>query len=226
MAMNILIFGPNGSGKGTQGAILQKRFNVPHIESGAIFRDHIRQGTELGIQARAFTDRGDLVPDSITVPMMIEYLQRPAFAGGWILDGFPRSKPQAITLADCLREANISINYVIEIVLDRDIARLRITGRRLCEHDNNHPNHIAFDAIKPVEVDGQLVCRVCGGNLLSRPDDQDSAAINKRHDIYYDESTGTMAAIRYFQQAQGPRVIIVDGSKPIDEISQAILAQI
>ena len=224
MGMNILIFGPNGSGKGTQGAIVQKKYNVPHIESGAIFREHIGGGTELGKKAKEFIDRGDLVPDDITIPMMVARLQKDDCKEGWLLDGFPRSKAQAISLAENLEEAGLALDYVIEIILDREIAKERIMGRRLCVNNNNHPNHIAFDAIKPVEKDGKLVCRVCGGDLNTRADDQDEDAINKRHNIYYDEDTGTMAAVNYFKGAGGPKVISVDGSKSINEVTESIMA--
>jgi adenylate kinase len=115
---------------------------------------------------------------------------------------------------------------VVEIVLDRQIAKDRIMGRRLCANDNNHPNHIAFEAIKPVEKDGRLVCRVCGGELSARADDQDEAAIGKRHDIYYDDKTGTMAAVNYFKQNSKAKVISVDGSKGIKEVSAEILKQL
>ena len=224
MSMNILAFGPNGSGKGTQGAIVKDKYNIPHIESGAIFREHIGGGTELGKKAKEFIERGDLVPDDITIPMMIERLQKEDCKEGWVLDGFPRSKDQAITLAENLKKAGIELDYVIEIVLDRQIAKERIMGRRLCVNDNNHPNHIAFDAIKPVEKDGKLVCRVCGGDLKTRADDQDEDAIDKRHNIYYDEQTGTMAAVIYFKQAGGPKVISVDGSKSIKEVTDSIMS--
>lgn len=226
MGKNILVFGPNGSGKGTQGAIVQKKFNIPHIESGAIFREHIGGGTELGKKAKEFIDRGDLVPDELTIPMMVARLQKEDCKDGWILDGFPRSKEQAITLAKTLEKEGLALDYVIEIVLDRSIAKLRITGRRLCVNDNNHPNHIAFDAIKPVEKDGKMVCRVCGGELKTRPDDQDDAAIDKRHNIYYDDKTGTMAAVNYFKSIKGPKVISVDGSVSIGEVSKAIMDQL
>ncbi len=222
--MNILIFGPNGSGKGTQGAIVQKKYNIPHIESGAIFRQNISGGTELGKKAKEYIDRGDLVPDDITIPMILDRLKEDDCKNGWLLDGFPRNKVQAETLAKALDEAGMKLDYVIEIVLPRDVAKLRITGRRLCVNDNNHPNHIAFDAIKPVEKDGKLVCRVCGGDLKTRADDQDDAAIDKRHDIYYDENTGTMAAVNYFKNLGGDtKVISVDGRPSIDEVSAAIM---
>ncbi|MEA1933052.1 MAG: adenylate kinase [Thermodesulfobacteriota bacterium] len=224
--MNILFFGPNGSGKGTQGAIVQKKYNIAHIESGAIFRLNIGGGTELGKKAKEYIDRGDLVPDDITIPMILNRLKEDDCKNGWLLDGFPRNKVQGETLAKALKDENMPLDYVIEIVLDRQIAKERIMGRRLCANDNNHPNHIAFDAIKPVEKDGKLVCRVCGGELSMRADDQDEEAINKRHNIYYDENTGTMAAVNYFKGLGDCKVISIEGSAGIQEISDKLMSQL
>ena len=224
--MNILIFGPNGSGKGTQGAKVQEKYNIAHIESGGIFRKNIKGGTELGKKAKEYIDRGDLVPDDITIPMILNRLQEDDCKKGWLLDGFPRNKVQAETLNKALKDAGIDLNYVIEIVLDRQIAKERIMGRRLCAKDNNHPIHIAFEAIKPVMKDGKLVCRVCGGELSARADDQDEVAIGKRHNIYYDDKTGTMAAVNYFKGVSGPKVISVDGSAGIKEVLDAIMKQL
>jgi adenylate kinase len=224
--MNILVFGPNGSGKGTQGAIIQKKYNMPHIESGAIFRVNIGGGTELGMKAKEYIDRGDLVPDALTIPMILNRLKEDDCKQGWILDGFPRNKVQGETLAKALKDEGMNLDFVIEIVLPRDVAKLRITGRRLCVNDNNHPNHVAFDAIKPVEKDGKLVCRVCGGELKTRADDQDDTAIDKRHDIYYDDKTGTMAAVNFFKTLTGPKVISVDGRSSIEAVSAAIMKEL
>ena len=223
--MNILAFGPNGSGKGTQGAIVKEKYGLDHIESGAIFREHIKGGTELGMKAKAFIDSGDLVPDEITIPMVLETLSN-SKEKGWLLDGFPRTLAQAEALDKALKESGMALDYMIEIELDREIAKQRIMGRRLCANDNNHPNHIAFDAIKPVEKGGELVCRVCGGELSARADDQDEEAINKRHNIYYDDTTGTMAAVNYFKSEAGAKIISVDGSKTIGDISEEIMAQL
>jgi adenylate kinase len=175
--MNILIFGPNGSGKGTQGAIVQKKFGVPHIETGVIFRENISKGTELGQKAKGFIDKGELVPDEITIPMILNRLQEPDCKDGWLLDGFPRNLAQAEAMYEALQKANMSLDYVIEIELDRQTSKNRIMGRRLCANDNNHPNNIFIDAIKPDEKDGEFVCRVCGGALSARADDQDEGAI-------------------------------------------------
>ena len=220
--MNILIFGPNGSGKGTQGAIVQKKFNVPHIETGVIFRENISKGTDLGTQAKAYIDRGDLVPDEITVPMILNRLKEEK--EGWLLDGFPRNLAQAQALYEALEKEGIKLDYVIEIILDRQTSKNRIMGRRLCENDNNHPNNIYIDAIKPAEKDGQFFCRVCGGALSARADDQDEAAIGKRHDIYYDDKTGTTAAINYFKERV--TVIGVDGLPGVKEVSEELLEKL
>lgn len=221
--MNILIFGPNGSGKGTQGAVVQKKYGVPHIETGVIFREAIRQGTALGKQAKGFIDRGELVPDAITVPMILERLREPDCKDGWLLDGFPRNLAQAEALWKALQEAGMKLDAVIEIALDRQIAKKRIMGRRLCAADNNHPNNIYIDAIKPAEKDGRPVCRVCGAPLSTRADDQDEAAIDKRHGIYYDSQTGTLAAVQYFKQRVP--VLAVDGTPGVKEVSEALLAK-
>ena len=223
--MNILIFGPNGSGKGTQGAVVQKRYGVPHIETGVIFRENINKGTELGNKAKEFIDRGELVPDGITVPMILNRLRQADCKSGWLLDGFPRNLVQAEALWKALQEAGMKLDYVIEIILDREIAKKRIMGRRLCATDNNHPNNIFIDAIKPAEKDGKLVCRVCGcDKLTARADDQDEAAIDKRHGIYYDTKTGTLAAVNYFKARA--KVIEVDGAPGVKEVSQALLAKL
>ncbi|MCD6152599.1 MAG: adenylate kinase [Syntrophobacterales bacterium] len=222
--MNILIFGPNGSGKGTQGSIIQKKFSVPHIETGVIFRENISRGTELGQKAKGYIDKGELVPDEITVPMILNRLKEDDCKTGWLLDGFPRNLAQAEALYDALQKENINLDYVIEIVLDRQTSKNRIMGRRLCINDNNHPNNIYIDAIKPDEKDGKLVCRVCGGELSVRADDQDEAAIDKRHNIYYDTQTGTTAGINYFKERV--KVIQVDGLPGVNEVSEDLLSKL
>lgn len=223
--MNILIFGPNGSGKGTQGAVVQKKYGIPHIETGVIFRDNIKNKTELGNRAKGFIERGDLVPDAITVPMILKRLQETDCKNGWLLDGFPRNLAQAEALWKALEEAGMKLDSVIEIVLDRETAKKRIMGRRLCANDNNHPNNIFIEAIKPVEKDGKLICRVCGcDKLTARADDQDETAIDKRHGIYYDTNTGTLAAVRYFKDRV--RVLEIDGTPGVKEVSSALLAKL
>ena len=224
MRMNCLIFGPNGSGKGTQGSLVKDKLNIAHIESGAIFREHINQGTDLGKKAKEYIDKGELVPDDITIPMVLETLKDKG-KNGWLLDGFPRNIVQAKKLWEALQEAGMSLDYVIEITLDRQVAKNRIMGRRLCVNDPNHPNNVFIDAIKP---DGDK-CRVCGGELKARSDDQDEAAIDKRHDIYYDTETGTLAAAYFFKDLakQGKtKYIELDGAGDIQSIKQKLADQL
>jgi len=223
--MNILAFGPNGSGKGTQGAILKEKYNVAHIESGAIFRENISKGTELGAKAKEYIDRGDLVPDEITIPMILDRLKQDDCKNGWLLDGFPRNKNQAIKLDEALKAEGLELGVVLEVLLDKQIAKNRIMGRRLCVNDNNHPNNIFIDAIKP---DGDK-CRVCGGDLTSRSDDQDEGAIDKRHSIYYDAETGTLAAAYYFKglaETGKVKYITVDGSPGVKEVTAELMSKL
>ena len=229
--MNILIFGPNGSGKGTQGAVIQKKFNIAHVESGLIFRENIKGGTDLGKKAKEYIDRGDLVPDDITIPMILDRLKQDDCKNGWLLDGFPRNGVQGEALSEALEKEGIKLDYVIEILLDREIAKNRIMGRRLCANDNNHPNNIFIDAIKPAEKDEGVVCRVCGGELSARSDDQDEEAINKRHNIYYDKETGTLAAVEFFKKVSAenngsPKVIGIDGKPGVKEVGENLAAQL
>ncbi len=222
--MNILIFGPNGSGKGTQGSLAKKKYDLDHIESGAIFRKHIGGGTELGMKAKAFIDRGELVPDDITIPMVLDVLKSSS-PNGWLLDGFPRSIVQAQKLWEALQADGVKLDFVIEILLPREVAKNRIMGRRLCKNDNNHPNNIFIDAIKP---NGDK-CRVCGGELTARADDQDEDAIDKRHNIYYDTTTGTLAASYYYKNLSkefGFKYIELDGEGSIDDIRATLMAQL
>ena len=225
--MNIIFFGPNGSGKGTQGAVVKDKFNIPHIETGVIFRENISRSTDLGKEAKGYIDRGELVPDSITIPMILDRLKEDDCKDGWLLDGFPRNLNQAKELDTALKKEGIDLDIVIEMILDRQIAKNRIMGRRLCVNDNNHPNNIFIDAIKP---DGDK-CRICGGDLNSRSDDQDEEAIDQRHGIYYDNENGTLAAVNFFKELSArnngvPEIIKLDGRPGVKEVSADLLSKL
>ena len=169
-------------------------------------------------------ERGDLVPDSITIPMVLESLKEQG-AAGWLLDGFPRNMAQAAQLWEALRSEGIGLDYVVEIVLPREIARERITGRRLCSKNPNHPNNVNIEAIRP--DNGK--CRICGSELTARPDDQDESAINKRHDIYYDNENGTLAAARFFRDlARNGETTYVElnGRGSIDDVKNELLGKL
>lgn len=224
--MNIVFFGPNGSGKGTQGAIIKERYGIPHIETGVIFRDNISQGTELGKRAKAYIDRGALVPDEITIPMVLNRLQGEDCTNGWLLDGFPRNVRQAVRLNEALTREGIDVDVCIEITLERETAKKRIMGRRVCLNDNNHPNNINIEAIKP---NGDR-CRICGGELKKRDDDQDEAAIDQRHDIYYNSKNGTRAAIQYFKDLSDkrdiPAIVELDGGRSVEEVTKELIEKL
>jgi len=224
--MNILFFGPNGSGKGTQGAIIKERLKIPHIETGAIFRENISKGTELGEKAKAYTDRGELVPDDITIPMVLNRLREEDCTNGWLLDGFPRNIRQAVMLNEVLARKGIDVDICIEIALERETAKRRIMGRRICLNDNNHPNNVNIEAIKP---NGDR-CRICGGELKTRDDDQDEAAIDQRHGIYYDTKNGTLAAIQYFKDLTDrrgtPAIVELDGGAGVEEVTRELIKKL
>lgn len=225
--MKILFFGPNGSGKGTQGAIVKDKYGIPHIETGVIFRDNISRGTDLGKEAKGYIDRGELVPDSITIPMILDRLKQDDCKDGWLLDGFPRNLTQAQELDKALKEAGITLDIVIDMKLDRQIAKDRIMGRRLCVNDNNHPNNIFIDAIKP---EGDK-CRVCSGDLKTRGDDQDEDAIDQRHNIYYDTETGTTAGLLFYKEVSAknngvPKIVDLDGKNALQEVSADLMRKL
>lgn len=224
LRMNILIFGPNGSGKGTQGDLLKQKYNLAHIESGGIFREQIANQTELGKKAKDYIDKGELVPDEITIPMTLNTLKAKG-ARGWLLDGFPRNMEQAKKLWEALVRNNIRLDYVIELDLPRETAKKRIMGRRICKHNPNHPNNINIEAIIPKDDH----CRICGAELGKRADDQDENAINKRHDIYYDNKDGTLAAAHYFKALADEgktKYITLDGSSSIADINKTLMEKL
>jgi adenylate kinase len=224
--MNILFFGPNGSGKGTQGAILKEKYRIPHIETGVIFRENISKGTGLGKQAKTFIDRGALVPDEVTIPMVLDRLKGSDCENGWLLDGFPRNITQAVKLNEALAGDGIDVHVLVEVKLDREIAKKRIMGRRICVNDNNHPNNVNIEAIQP---DGDR-CRICGGELRKRDDDQDEKAIDQRHDIYYDAEKGTLAAVQYFKglsvKTGRPAIVEVDGKGSVEEVTAELIGEL
>jgi Adenylate kinase and related kinases len=164
------------------------------------------------------------VPDEITIPMVLETLKGKG-RNGWLLDGFPRNMVQAEKLYEALKAENIKLDYVVEIDLPRNIARDRIMGRRVCATDANHPNNVS---IEPIAPKGDT-CRVCGGALSARADDLNEDAINKRHDIYYDEKNGTLAAAHFFRNLADKgetKYIVLDGQGDIASVKEKLMSQL
>jgi adenylate kinase len=157
--------------------------------------------------------------------MILNRLKEDDCKKGWLLDGFPRNLAQAEALWKALEKEKMKLDYVIEIDLDRESAKKRIMGRRLCKIDNNHPNNVYIDAIKPHEHEGKTVCRICGcEDMSTRADDQDGAAIDKRHNTYYDTKTGTLAAVNYFKERA--KVISINGRVGVKEVSEELLKKL
>ncbi|MDJ0682964.1 MAG: nucleoside monophosphate kinase [Xenococcaceae cyanobacterium MO_167.B52] len=220
--MNILIFGPNGSGKGTQSSLIKDKYELAHIESGAIFREHINKRTPLGLKAKNYISRGELVPDELTIPMVTDILES---LSNWLLDGFPRNKTQAEKLWQALRDREIELSFIVEIQLAQELAKQRIMGRRICKKSPHHPNNINIEAIYP--INGK--CRVCGSELDTRKDDQDEAAIDQRLQVYYDTEEGTLAAVNYYQKLSSSGNfyhIILDGNKKIEVLKDELITKI
>jgi len=164
--LNLVLFGPPGSGKGTQGERLQEDLRLPYYATGDILRAAVREETELGGTAKRYMDRGDLVPDEVIVSVIAERIDSPEAADGFILDGFPRTEPQAEALADRLTELGRSLTAVLLIDVDDDEVVRRLGGRRTCE-ENGHVFHVEFN---PPEKEG--VCDLDGSPLVVRDDDE------------------------------------------------------
>jgi adenylate kinase len=221
--MNIIIFGPNGSGKGTQGAVIKEKFHLPHIETGVLFREHKKKKTPLGQEIASYMDKGALVPDELTIRILWDRLDQPDCQKGWLLDGFPRNVSQAENLWNALQTKKLKIHYLVEIKLDRETAKARLMGRRSCPQHPNLPNNIHIPEIQPPQDnEGRYLCRECGTLLEVRADDVDEQAINKRHDIYYDTHEGTCAAIAWLKNKLKTHCVMIelDGKPSVSEVTR------
>jgi len=175
---NIILLGAPGSGKGTQAENISKRYGIPQLSTGEVFRANIKAGTELGKQAKSYIDSGRLVPDEVTVGLVASKLAEPEFANGFILDGFPRNIPQAEALDAFLAADGRKINVVASIYVDDETIVKRLSGRRLCQ--NCGKSYHTF--YNPPATEG--VCDACGGTVAQRDDDREET-IRDRLAVYY-----------------------------------------
>lgn len=176
-----MLLGAPGSGKGTQAAMISGRYGIPHISTGDILRQAVTDGTGLGLKAKGYMDRGELVPDEIIIGVVEECLQEKDCERGFILDGFPRTVAQAESLEKSLKGMGRSLNVVLNIeVEDEEIIR-RLTGRRICERCGRI-FHLLFDPSKKGEV-----CEVCGGDLYQRVDDTEET-VRRRLEVYKEQT--------------------------------------
>ena len=179
--MRLLIMGAPGAGKGTQAALIKEEYNIAHISTGDMFRKAIMDKTPMGVVAATYIDKGNLVPDDVTIALVRERLQERDCNNGFLLDGFPRTYEQAVALDKILNDLGIKLDAVLNISVDDEYLVERITGRRVCEKCGAS-YHIK--AAKP-KVDG--VCDMCGGKLIQRKDDEE-ATIKNRLQVYYQKT--------------------------------------
>ena len=212
--MDILLIGAPGAGKGTQAEKLTKLFGLKHIASGDLFRKAYEEQTELGLKAQRYVDLGELVPDDITIPMVIRHIEEPESMNGVLLDGFPRTLVQAQALDEELQRFNRKLDLVIYLKVSRGELLQRLGGRFFCQA-NQHVYHVKYH---PPKVSG--ICDLDGSKLYQRPDDA-GEAMRRRLVIYFNE---TIQVLEYYSQHQKLREI--DGNQNIDQVQKALLAEI
>ncbi len=211
MARYIILLGAPGAGKGTQAQIIHEKLGLPHISSGEIFRENLKNQTELGTLAEGYIKAGQLVPDEITIKMIKERLSQPDCAHGAILDGFPRTPHQADALGQMLAEFNSSVECVLYITVDDQVLIERLSGRWVCRAEG-HVYHVIYN---PPKQPG--ICDIDGSALYQRDDDKPET-VRQRIKVYYQQ---TQPLIDYYQQKGLLREI--DGNQSIDEINEDIM---
>lgn len=209
--MRIILLGPPGAGKGTQAAGIVEKYNIPHISTGDIFRKNIKEGTDLGKKAKEYIDQGLLVPDELTVGLVTDRITQADCENGFMLDGFPRNVAQAEHLDTFLKQADITLNKVVNIEVDKNILVGRAVGRRICK-SCGATYHVEFN---PPKVEG--VCNVCQGELYQRADDTEET-VSKRIQVYLDE---TMPLVNYYS-SQGI-IANINGQQSIDKVFEDIV---
>lgn len=210
--MRAIFMGPPGAGKGTQAAALVERFQIPHISTGDMFRAAIKAGTTLGMKAKEYMDKGELVPDSVTIGIVEERLEEADCAQGFLLDGFPRTVAQADALGSLLAKLNFPLDGVINLAVDDEVLLARLTGRRICRQCGA-TYHTVFNPPKVSDV-----CDKCGGELYQRSDDTLETAKN-RLAVYHEQ---TAPLILYYRE-QG-LVKDIKGDQEINQVLQDIMA--
>ena len=212
--MNLVLLGPPGAGKGTQAERISKEFQIPHISTGDMFREAIKNRTALGAQAEKYMAAGELVPDEIVIGIVAERLTQPDTAGGFLLDGFPRTVPQAQALDKFLEENGRSLTAVVNIEVDPEILVARLSGRRVCATCGA----VSPVATKPSKEPG--ICDLCRGELIHRTDDQE-ATIKNRLAVYHAQ---TAPLVQYYRESG--LLLPVNGERAIDEVYQEIVREL
>jgi adenylate kinase len=206
--VRLVLVGPPGAGKGTQAQYVAVHLSVPQISTGDIFRANVGQGTPLGLEAKKYMDAGDLVPDEITINMVRNRLAEDDAAEGFLLDGFPRTVPQALELDNILADLGTRLDVVLELVVDDDEVVRRLSGRRTCR-GCKRIWHVDFD---PPTVNG--ICDACGGELFQR-DDDNAATIQNRLSVY---AASTAPLVAFY--AERGMLVGIDATGPVDDITE------
>lgn len=209
--MKIIMLGAPGAGKGTQAKRIAEKYGIPHISTGDIFRANIKSGTELGRKAKAYMDQGLLVPDEIVVDIVVDRLKQSDCANGYILDGFPRTIPQAEALDNALKIIEEKVDFAINVEVPDSYIVERMSGRRACLNCGATYHVVNI----PTKVDG--ICDVCGSEIVLRDDDKPETVL-KRLKVYHEQ---TQPLIDYYSKQN--LLIDVDGTKDMSEVFQAII---
>ena len=210
--MKIVMLGAPGAGKGTQAKQIAAKYGVPHISTGDIFRANLKEGTELGLKAKVYMDQGQLVPDSLTLELIMDRFSKDDCKNGYVLDGFPRTIPQAEALTKALKDNNDRLDYAIDVdVPDENIIN-RMSGRRACAKCGG-TFHIKYN---PTKVEG--ICDLCGGELYIRNDDKPEI-VQKRLVAYHEQ---TQPLIDYYRNEGILKT--VDGTQDVDKVFEDIVA--
>ncbi len=209
--MKIIMLGAPGAGKGTQAKRLAEKFSIPHISTGDIFRANIKNNTELGKKAKEYMDQGLLVPDELTCSLVVDRIVRDDCANGYILDGFPRTIPQAQALDEALNKMGSNMDFAVDVDVPDEAIVSRMSGRRACV-GCGATYHVKFN---PPKTEG--ICDACGEALILREDDKPET-VQKRLDVYHSQ---TQPLIEYYN---GKGILrTVDGTKPMDQVFEDIL---
>lgn len=205
--MRLILVGPPGAGKGTQAVNLAAHFSIPHISTGDIFRSNLKEGTPLGIEAKSYMDRGELVPDEVTNKMVKDRLGRSDVESGFLLDGFPRNVFQAEVLRAILNEKQRPLDAALELSVNEEEIIKRLAGRRTCK-ECSRAFHLDYE---PSKQDG--ICDGCGGSLYQRDDDKEDV-IARRLEVYKEQT----APIIDFYRREG-LLVTIPAMGPVDEIT-------
>lgn len=212
--MKIIMLGAPGAGKGTQARMLAEKYSIPHISTGDIFRANIKNGTELGKKAKAFIDAGALVPDELTIDLVMDRISSEDCAKGFILDGFPRTINQAKKLTEALSKGSGEIDWAIDVEVPDDEIVSRMSGRRICSSCGSSYHVVNIPPKK------ENVCDECGAELYTREDDKEET-VRKRLAVYHEK---TQPLIQYYRELG--KVISIDGTKEMEAVFNAIIEKL